>query len=105
MKRQIKEYTLLGDLGFEEFIPEEHRQIFIKREKDGTFFLPLQFNSYVNSHGFGMQFVEEMNDKGNKGTALFKALKEPLNKTKYQQNQINDLSKHVRSQDVQIEKL
>ena len=52
-----------------------------------------------------MQFVKEMNDKGNKGSELFKSLKEPLNKTKYQQNQINDLSKHVRSQDVQIEKL
>ena len=81
--KQIKEYTLLSEMGLDELVPIALRHIFSKRDENGNHSLPIVYKDQINAHGFGGQFIDELRAK--KGPSFAKAIKEPMTKAKYVQ--------------------
>ena len=51
--------------------------------------MPAPYRDHVNAHGFGVQFIDELRVR--KGPGFARSIKEPLNKAKYMQAQINEM--------------
>ena len=51
--------------------------------------MPVIFKDHINAYGYGSNFIDELRQK--KGYSFAKLIKEPVNKAKYTQAQINDM--------------
>lgn len=79
--KQIKEYSLLGEVGLDDLIPKAFVHHFIRRDESGNHEMPVVYKDHINAHGFGKEYVNELRAK--KGYTFAKQLKEPMHKSKY----------------------
>lgn len=51
--KQIKEYSILGEMGLNDLIPKSFLHHFNRRDEDGNHTMPANYSDFVNGHGFG----------------------------------------------------
>lgn len=101
--KQIKEYSLLGEIGLDDLIPKAFVHHFIRRDEDGNHEMPVVYKDHINAHGFGKDYINEL--RARKGYTFAKQLKEPMHKSKYVQAQINDIGLILRRNEFKISSL
>ena len=56
--KQIKEYSLLGEMGLDSLIPKHFLGHFSRRDPDGNHQMPVVYKDHINAHGFGADFID-----------------------------------------------
>ena len=65
--------------------------------------MPVIYKDHINAYGYGSNFIDELRAK--QGYTFAKSIKEPVNKAKYTQAQINDMCLTMRRKFLKLDDL